>query len=86
MERETEAYEGSPETEGVLGAATPCGQRRQGERAFHDMLVRCNVASRNPTLGSGTFTGSGAGEQPEFGPVLQPQMPQRLQSTRSANL
>ena len=42
--------------------------------------------SRNPTLGSGTFTGSGAGEQPEFGPVLQPQMPQRLQSTRSANL
>ena len=43
-------------------------------------------ASRNPTLGSGTFTGSGAGEWPEFGPVLQPQMPQRLQSTRSANL
>ena len=43
MERETEAYESSPETEGVLGAATPRGRRRQGERAFHDMQVRCNV-------------------------------------------
>ena len=44
------------------------------------------IASRNPTRGSGASTGSGAGKPPEFGPILQRWMPQRLQSTKLTEL